>query len=266
MDLDFYIVDKNGKPIIGGQVFLTTFSDGWISNPIENETGSIHVYPGVADAGDIGIIVDVPGYDKISVRYVDMYGVDQIVLTQQNSFPAWQIALVIAAVLLYKRKNKKVGKVTTADLWPIFLGVAGLIGFDLIKKILEWLGIWDSKENKALDNAESSPDSFWNPNYWITIKPASAQWTYAISEATATEWCKEIYNSMGAFNDCEECVVSVFNRCRTKANASFLAWVFNRIYGQSLLPWLRGGNWPQDRLSDADVYKINSYISQLPNY
>ncbi len=268
MDIDFYILDKNNQVIIGGNVYLTTFSDNWVSEPIKNETGSIHVTPGVADAGDIGILIDVPGYKKFQVRFVDMYGVKEVILEKDGSkFPAWQIALVIGAVLLYRKKNKKVGAfLKTEDILPIGLLVAGFLGFDLLKKILEWLGVWDSKETKELDGAESDPDSFWNPNYWTTIKPATAPWTYTISEETAKQWCLEIYTAVGAFNDCEECIISVFKRCRTKANASFLCWVFAKYHGEDLLTWLRGGWWPQDRLSDADVFKINSYINQLPNY
>jgi hypothetical protein len=91
-------------------------------------------------------------------------------------------------------------------------------------------------------------------------------YTHAITEQTALSWCAEIEDAFGAFNDCEECAIGVFKRCYTQANASFLCWVFVNHYGEDMLTYLRGGWWPQDRLSDADVNQINQYISNLPKW
>jgi hypothetical protein len=76
---------------------------------------------------------------------------------------------------------------------------------------------------------------------------------------------QQILDSFGAFNDNEEQAIAVFHQLKTKANVSFLAEIFYRMTGQDLLTYLRGGIWPQDRLSDSDVNAINQFLSKLPN-
>lgn len=204
------------------------------------------------------------GYQEKTVSFADLLNDADVALSK--SFPIAVVAVVAAAAMLYKSKNKKVGKLQTADIWPIMLIVGGAIAFGVVKDILEFLGLWDSKDTKDLNNASTDPNSAWNPNYWKTIKPAGASWSYAITDTTARQWSSEIYNSFGPFNDCEECAIAVCKRCRTKANFSFLADIFQQTYGQDFLTFLRGGWWPQDRLSDADVNIINQYIEGLPKY
>lgn len=207
------------------------------------------------------------GYKKITLSYKDIADANGLIYLEKEVKPApWIIAIVLIAVIAYRKKTNKVGAFSTADLFPIAILVGGVIGFDLIKKSLEGLGIWDSRDTKDLNEESSNPNSFWSPNYWQTVKPANKNWTYAINEQTALDWCKEIKDAFGVFNDNEEQAIAVFKRCRTKANCSFLAWVFQKYYNQDLLTYLRGGAWPQDRLSDADVNVINKYISNLPAY
>lgn len=207
------------------------------------------------------------GYKNIDIPFKDAYNNEGIVVLDKiHNVVPWILALVVLAVYTYRKQTGKMGALGTADLMPIFILVGGVVAFDLIKKVLENLGIWDSQDTKSLDNAATNPQSFWNPNYWQTVKPDYKPWTYAITEDTAMQWAKEIYNAVGWINDDEEAIIAVFKRCRTKANCSFLAWAFQKKYGQDLLTWLRGGIWPQDRLSDKDVNVINDYISKLPAY
>lgn len=175
------------------------------------------------------------------------------------------VASVIAALLLLQQKKKKVGKLSMSDIGPIAMIGVGVLGFTFFKQLMEKLGIWDSKDNKELDEAAIDPNSAWSPTFWQN-KPANEAWSYAITQSVANGYANEIYNAFGAFNDCEECAKAVIKRLRTKANLSFLAWCFSNVYGQDLLSFLRGGYWPQDRLSDADVNELNNYIKNLPNY
>lgn len=168
---------------------------------------------------------------------------------------------LILLVILNERKKKSVGEIDTKNLMPLLLIGGAVIGFDLLKKLFESIGIWNSAETKQLDNQESNPSSYWNPNYYTQF----SSYSYAIDTSQAMALAKQIYDSFGMFNDCEECVKSVFKSLRTKSNVSFLAKIFAQVYDQDLLSFLRGGIWPQDRLSDADVAEIDSYISKLPN-
>lgn len=208
------------------------------------------------------------GYSTVTKGFWELYDVNGYLadIEMKRSFPIHIVLLVAAAAALYMRRKNKVGKLTTGDVFPIMLLVGGVIAFSLIKDVLEFLGLWKDKNEKELDNAENDPNSFWSPTYWQWIKPANANYSYAITNTTAYEWAGEIYNSFHWYNDCEECVIAVFKRCRTKANASYLCYIFGQRYGQDLLTFLRGGWWPQDRLSDGETNIINNYIKGLPNY
>lgn len=188
------------------------------------------------------------------------------VLKDVSGFSVLQMAILAAGIyFIAKKKNKKVGELKTGDILPWLLIAVGVFGFSLIKKFLETIGIWDSKETKDLDSAATNPNSFWSPNFWRS-KPSNIPWSYAISQPTAEAWANDIDEAFGPFNDDEEAAIAVFKRARTKANISFLSEVFSERYGQDLLTYLRGGWWPQDRLSDSDVAIINNYVSRLPNY
>lgn len=175
-------------------------------------------------------------------------------------------ALFLLAALLfllqYKKDKKKMGKIETSDVFPFLLIGGGIIAFSVVKKLLQGVGIWESGDTKALDQAEENPYSFWNPNFYKQY----STYTYAINLTQATEYANRIYDAFGIFNDCEECVKSVFGEMKTQSNVSYLSAVFNEIYQQDLLKFLRGGWWPQDRLSDADVSEINTMISKLPTH
>lgn len=167
----------------------------------------------------------------------------------------------VLLLLSSKKKKKGVGKIENKDLMTLALAGGLLLSFDLIKRFFEGIGIWKSADTKNIDAEETNPDSAFNPNFYKQY----VNYTYAITGQQALDYAAQIYNAFGAFNDCEECVMNVFYALRTKSNVSFLADKFAQQYGQSLLPFLRGGWWPQDRLSDSDLNTILQYVSKLPN-
>ncbi len=250
----------NGGPVIAsmkwynirtGEIYATFESDHfhvWADTEIEN----------------VRLSIAAPGYQTQSLQAAQMKFQNDVVLHKPiNS--ALILAALIAFIAFAKKRKKEVGKVTTADVFPFMLIGGGVLAFVLIKQVLETLGIWKDADEKELDQTATDPGSWWSPNFWKS-KPANVSWSYVIDTATAIEWSKQIYDSFGAFNDCEECAIAVFKRCRTKANASFLADIFSQRYSEDLLTFLRGGWWPQDRLSDSDVNTINNYVNQLPNF
>lgn len=245
----FIIADATGKVLAG-------------PSPVEAD-GSFYV----TGADGQQLVLSMRGYtDKIlsfGIRDVD----DIIVALLPVSPNYWPLGLVLAAVALYrysqkKKGRKKIGAFTKNDLIPLFWLGGGLIAFSVIKKILIFLHIWDDPKSTALDQAAIDPNSFWRPDFWRK----SQNYSYTIDTPTAQAYAKEIYDAFGAFDDNEDQAIGVFRRLRTKANLSFLADVFNQVYGQDLLTFLRGGIWPKDRLSDDDVALINSMIAALPNY
>jgi hypothetical protein len=262
------ITDASGNEINDAVLTSVNASGQQIAAPLQLSSNVYSAYTD-QDPDTTYMIFSAKGYTSLYVPFSMLEENPNVSLTKDSSVPVWMMLAILAAIILVQKKKKKDGKVGafgTADVYTVMMLVGGVIAFSIIRKVLEGLGLWNSKDTKALDNASTDPNSFWNPNYWLTIKPPDKAWTYAISEATADQWCDEIYNSFGAFNDDEEDVIGIFKRCRTKANCSFLAWAWDRYKGGDLLAYLRGGNWPSDRLSDKDVNTINSFISKLPNY
>lgn len=218
------------------------------------------------DPYDVEIVFSAAGMSDVVKSIGQLMQDPDIYFTKGSRFPIAAVVLVVAAVALYRSRTAKVGALTTGDIWPIFLLVGGVLAFDVFKRIMEGLSLWDSQDTKDLDQLATDPNSWWNPNYWQTVKPAGASYSYAITLSTAVAWAREIYNAIGPINDNEDAVFAVFKRCRTRANASYIAYAFQQTYGEDLLKWLRGGSWPQDRLSDADVNEITKYINKLPKY
>lgn len=158
------------------------------------------------------------------------------------------------------KQKKAVGNVNPETVTAIILIAGGVLAFDLVSKLLQGLGIWQSNDSKSLDAAATTAGSPWNPNFYKQY----TNYSYAISTDQATTLANSIYNSFGIFNDCEDCVKAVFNSLQTQTEVSFLSKVFTDIYNQDLLSYLRGGMWPQDHLSDSDVAQINKYVMSLP--
>lgn len=260
MTVSIFITDaKTGKPIVGNITVLDGQGNillGPSPSSTTNYTDLQYLQPGQL------IKVDAKGHEFMIMEVSGMVDGEiyefSLNPTGNKVLP---IAAAVAAALLLSRKKKRVGAIEKKDIELIAIAGAGLIGFGFLRQLLEKLGIWDSKDTKDLNQTSTDPGSFWNPNYWRNF----TSYSYAITQSTAAQWCKEIYDAFGAFNDCEECAITVFKRCRTKANASFLCYVFGLQYGQDLLTFLRGGWWPQDRLSDADVATINNYVKNLPD-
>lgn len=229
----------------------------------EGMSEGFHVWADT-DLQNVALRVRANGYSEKKVMALDLLPENPILLRRVPY--VLYMAAVTGLILFATKRKKEVGKVTVQDVVPFLFIAGGLLAFSFVKQLLESLGIWDSKDTKDLDGASVDPGSFWNPNFWRTVKPDGAAWTYAITLDTAQQWASDLYNSFNAINDDEDRAIGVFKRCRTQANASFLCDVFERVYGQDCLTFLRGGIWPQDRLSDADVNTINRYILNLPKY
>lgn len=261
------IFTSDGKPVINATVQLVYIPTGAaVGDPTTLQDPYYSAWTD-EEPDKYGVKFTVPGYKVRTVSIADLIKHPDVILQSAGSIPAWMILAVLSAVVVIRKRSARIGAFGTGDVMTIFLLVGGIISFKLIQQILQSLGIWDSQDTKNLDLAASDPNSFWNPNYWQTIKPASASWSYAFTESQARDLCEQIIDAMGIFNDSEDKVFAVFKQCRTKANASFLSWVFQKEYGQDLLAYLRGSNiWPADHLSDAEVSTIDKYLSKLPKY
>lgn len=267
--MDFFYLDiynDKGQPVPFTSIVndaqtkqvLSTFNSDGI-NP------QVKIYLGGYPLSSFGITIKAPGYKTVTGT-LDSFNDTTIFLQKTSKLPFLELFAAMAIIAYAAKKKKKVGALTMEEIKPFLFIGGGLLAFDSIKRILEGLGFWKSEATKGLDDASTNPGSFWNPNFWRTVKPDNANWSYAIDVTTAQAWLKDLRDAFGPFNDNEDKAMGVLKRCRTQANLSFLADIFNRTYSEDLLTWLRGGWWPQDRLSDSDVYTITNYISRLPKY
>lgn len=151
----------------------------------------------------------------------------------------------------------KIGK----DEKIVLIGAAaiGVIYFGLLNPILKFIGIKDSEETTVLNTTATNVNSPWLPNYWKSVPGAMI-----LTRASAKQMADTLYNSFGWFNDSEDQAKAVIRSLKFKTQLSFLSQVFTEIYGYDLLSFLRGGTYPLDRLSDADVNELNSFINKLP--
>lgn len=257
--VDGNITGKDGNQVKGTTIQLVNLQNGKLAgSPVQLATTYYEAWTDQDPAG-VGVRFKAPGHKTLTVSIDELRYRSKLILDKQLIQP-WMIAVVIAAVVMHRKKSKKVGAMSTSDILPIFLLVGGVIAFDLIRKILEGLGIWDDKDEKDLDHAATDPNSFWNPNYYKRF----TSYTYALSLQTAEQMAAAIYDSFGFWNDSENTIKATFRMCRTKSNVSYLCAVFQSKYGEDLFNYMRGGWVPGFRLSDADLNEINSYCSKLP--
>ncbi len=259
------ISDANG--LLLSVLVTVTLKDGTIISGPDKVTSGYYGVSTMLDPNTVYVWFAPDNYEVLSFTLAQLMKSGNVVFGKEHAkIPTWAILLVIAAVALSAKSRGKAVGFALGDIPWFVWATGGILAFSIIQKILIKIGLWDSQATKDLDAAQNNPNSFWSPNYWQTIKPANAQWSFALTTGQATTMCKTIYDSFGAFNDDEDTVIGVFKQCQTKANCSFLSYVWQQLYGSDLLTYIRGGLWPSDRLSDADVNTINQYISRLPNY
>jgi hypothetical protein len=257
MEVKGYITDAAGRRLQGTAGIISADGKTVLAYDETASDGSFTLYP---QPGEY-VYVGAPGYVTKMIEANIAGGA--IVLNKPVNLAALFIVAPVAYSLFVrkKKKRKKVGGLSFSegDVKTIFWIVGGVLAFDTIKKILEALGFWKDQDARQLDAASSDPDSFWNPNYW----KKSQNYSYAIDTPTAERYARAINDALGWFNDDEAAIIGIFKQLRTKANVSYLAYVYQQIFGKDLFTALRGGYWPIDGLSDAELNSINNYANSL---
>lgn len=263
------VIDTKGK---GVQVKLSIVSqDGSaVAGPFDTDaSGKFNFVASVSDT-DLIKVDAPPGYKvpmplAMSYTYPDNSYYLQI---QEPTFLIIPIALGAGLLLLARKKKKKVGAFDTNTVVTVGIAIAGgyilFNSMHILDSLLQAFGINKSKETQALDVTASSPTSFWNPNFWKDAP--NGTYTHAITEQQAQDIISQLYDAKSIWNDDEAEAKGALKQLQTQAELSFVAWELQKANGVDLLEFLRGGLWPNDFLSDADVYEINSYFQGLPKY
>lgn len=263
-DLSGQVIDQDGKGLAASLYLYST--DGTLKlGPIATDQGGGFHFTADIEETDY-IKAQAPGYTSpqpFASYYVYPDNTYYIQLRKQSLLLPMAAAAAML-VFLPSQKKKKVSGITTQDVIP-FLYIAGaLIIFNKGAQLFQWLGLSPKKSTQQLDISSQDPNSFWNPYFWQ--KAPGGAYSYAITESQARDILTKVNDSFGAFNDNESQATGALKELKTQANLSFVAWEFLQQTGQDFLEWLRGGSWPNDRLSDDEVYNIHLYFGNLPKF
>lgn len=262
MRIEGYIYGENNQ-LIKATIMLVDPANGVQAEEIL--PGEKYVIDEPEFSGDWVVIFSSFGYKSFKTTIADLQSSGSNIHLEKSNNTV--VLLLIALGLLYAFSNRKksVGRFQATDVIPFLIIAGAVLGFSFIKQFLEKLGIWDSRDTKQLDETETTADNWWNPNFYKT-KPAHVAYTNPITKSRADQLAKYLYDQFNFLNDDEDSAIAVFKSLPSQAAGSFLSESFRDIYGVDMLSWLRGGIWPQDRLSDADVNTINRYMMTLPKY
>ena len=274
------IKDENGLPLEGVEVRITFPDHSEDSVFITPQNGGYGLF--YFDSFNVvgtKLYLSKPGYQNFDIGLDTLfsdYFVDEsdnnpvnefnFVLTKKSG--ALLPILLGSGLLIIAANNekKKVGAVEKTDILNIGLVIGGgfllFKGINILNSLFDFLGLSKSKETQSLDFSSSDPNSFWNPNFWRQF----SSFTYAITEPQAQQIINQLKDAFGYFNDDESAAISALKTLRTQSNLSFLAWEFSKTDNQDLLTWLRGDSFPNDRLSDSEVYSLHQYFSNLPSH
>ncbi len=274
-----YIKDSSGKILTDLYVSTVNMNTGEVYYSPEYWPTGEYRFSSYPDDPEVAIKIERKGFKPAVRSILELVQFDYPTIYMQRDNTLLLVAAITAGVILLPGNNsignpaaaaailkdvrlpKPENKQIANAMWILF---AAGVAFSTYK-IFIMLGLIKDKDEVDLDRAVTDPDSWWNPAFYLT-KPASIPYTRPISTAQAVTMADAIYDAMGWFDDTEEAVKGVFRQLPSQAAGSFLCAVFLQRYNADLLDFLRGGNWPYDRLSDADVNEINQFVNRLPKY
>lgn len=174
--------------------------------------------------------------------------------------------VVIIAAIESQRKGKKLGKIEKGDVTIALMIIGGLLGWTVVNKILQKLGITDGPGAKKVKEEQTNPYSAWKPNFWKAAPQGTT--VTLIREADVQDYIKKIHNAFGIFQDDFNVVMNVFSQLKTKSQLSYLADKFQQRYDEDLLSFLTdgGGILPWDGFSDSNLKKLADLADSLPQY
>lgn len=260
--IEGFVYGENNEPI---KAVVSLVDPDTGVQMVEVLPGEKYTIDAGADAAGIKIIFSSQGYQSLQTTIAALQSGGSNVHLEKSNKSVWLLLIALGLLYTFSTKKKAVGKLQTGDIIPILLIAGAVIGFSFIKQLLEGLGIWDSEDTKQLDQTAGNGANWWNPDYYKT-KPPHINYTNPITKSRANQLAKYLYDQFNFLNDDEDAAIAVFKSLPSQAAGSFVSESFRDLFGVDMLSWLRGGSWPQDRLSDADVNTINKYMLSLPKY
>jgi hypothetical protein len=144
------------------------------------------------------------------------------------------------------------------DYLKYLLPVGGVIFLFIFgKKILEKIGLVDSKNDKNLESNLSNKYLTPEPFLEYRKKTGFKVPTY-VEDSLINGFVQRLYNSKGFFNDDEDNVYSIFRSAQSKLQVSCFAYYFNQIKKRNLIEYL------SSFLNSDEIARIGEIIEKKP--
>ncbi len=246
------IFDSKGQPLHGVTIYLEDVDTGTRGKETVLQYNTYKVW----DDYDVYVIFSKSGFQEQKLPISALQGYSEIIMTK-GSGSLWILAAGVGIAYVMS-DSKKVGAVSSEQVKAGLYITGGLIGLVLVGKLFTKLGLGaDPAAGDATD-----PGSPWKPNYWQQF----SSYSYAITQQQAEQYSKSIHDSFTITQDDFNRIKSVFFALRTKANVSYLSYIFTAMYNEDLLSFLGngGGILPWDGLGTSQMQILIDYVNKLP--
>lgn len=247
------IFDSNHQPLNGATISLEDVDTGKRSHVRLLPTNTWNAW----DDYDVFLIFSKPGYQEQKIPISSLQGYSEIVMNKGGLASGLLLLLGVGAAYVLS-DNKKVGALSSEQVKTGLYITGGILGLSLVKQLFDKLGLG----NDPAAGDATDPASPWKPTYWQQF----SSYSYAINQQQAEQYAKTIHDSFTVMQDDFNQIKSVFFALKTKANVSYLSYIFTAVYNEDLLSFLGngGGILPWDGLSQSQMQTLIDYVNNLP--
>lgn len=153
--------------------------------------------------------------------------------------------------------SRKEDAVKTIVYGVVALAVVGIAYWGIIKPILNAIGLTKDKEERQgeQDYAKLSRQQVFSPQLYLNNKDK-----ISITSGTASESAYNIFSAKGVIYDNESLAVGSITGAGSLVNVSYIAYVFDRVYGESMETYLNSFLEPSDWITiDNFIDKTNKF-------
>lgn len=260
--------ETTNQPVFGATVTLLGADGNPESAPVTLNPDSNTFTTWSYSPDEVTVLFQKTGYLDNLIAFNDLAYNPRVTLmpgTSGSGGPAsywWALLLLVPLLLKKKKKGARIGKIEQGDVRTVLLIVGGVLGYSLLMKLLQKLGLSTGPGTASVEAQQTDPGSPWKPAYWHTYSSFSS----VITPEQAEEFSQQIHDAFTLFQDDFNAVYGVISQLRTKANVSFLAEMFQQMFGEDLLSFLTngGGILPWDGLNETHLKTITDYVNNLP--
>lgn len=269
-----YIKDnENNQPLAGCNVIVYDINGNQVAATTTNADGffTVEGYENevitVSHIGYKPVNIFLDGFNESFAVSMVKNEIDlpPVVVKASGKGYLWLLALLPLFLIKDQQKAVSGTGITTATVVTVGIGILFLKGFGILNSILEGLGLQKSKEDVIFEEEQANPYSAFNPNFWKYAQEQGHE-VLILTVAGYAKLRDQLISAFGYLDDDEQVAIGVFTSMRTKSQVSFFAYMWQQEGRGDLLQYLRGGAWPQDRLSTEEVNQIINYVNKLPNY